>query len=144
VDFDNRHEFLPHIGFQIVEGVEEFVPDDDRPLIYKLRAYLDQARATNKPLFTMLLSATAHVPYKHPDGDAHVLQIEPELAALEAQRLEMKGVGADTDYLRYLRSIRHQDEVARLLYEELRNSGELDNTIFVVVGDHGQTFGEHL
>src|SRR5690606_6100401 len=66
------------------------------------------------------------------------------MATVEARRLDMKGVGADNDYLRYLRSVRHQDEVARLVYQELRGAGDLDNTIFVVVGDHGQTFGEHL
>lgn len=143
VDFDNRHEFLPHIGFQIVEGIEEFVPNDDRPLVGKLRTYLDRAQSEDKPLFAMLLSATAHVPYKHPEGDPHSLQVDSQMAALEARRLNMKGIGVDNDYLRYLRSVRHQDEVARLLYEELKASGHLENTIFVIVGDHGQTFGEH-
>src|SRR5690606_19539302 len=106
--------------------------------------YLGQARESNKPLFAMLLSASAHVPYKHPKGDTHALAVDPHMATVEARRLDMKGVGAVNDYLRYLRSVRHQDEVARLVYQELRSAGDLDNTIFVVVGDHGQTFGEHL
>ncbi|WP_445615754.1 LTA synthase family protein [Gilvimarinus sp. DZF01] len=144
VDFDNRHEFLPKTGFEVIEGTDEFVPDDDGPVVDRMIDYLGHAQSVDRPLFTMLLSATAHVPYKHPPDDAHAMEVDLGIAALEAERLGMSGSGAAEDYLRYLRSVRHQDDIARQLYERLEAEGLLENTIFVVMSDHGQTFGEHL
>lgn len=84
----------------------------------------------------------AHVPSKHPEEDLHALRVHPLNAAFDANRLDMNSAGADNDYLHYLRAIRHHDELARCSIKNYRSLG--DNTGFVIVGLHGQTFGEHL
>jgi arylsulfatase A-like enzyme len=44
---------------------------------------------------------------------------------------------------RYLNCMHYIDGYIRDLVQELRDRGLLDKTVFVVLGDHGETFGEH-
>lgn len=44
---------------------------------------------------------------------------------------------------RYRNSLRYVDERLSDIHEQLAQRGELENTIFVVVGDHGEAFHEH-
>ena len=44
---------------------------------------------------------------------------------------------------RYQQSITYTDKFLAALDVELGNLGITDNTIFCVIGDHGEAFGEH-
>lgn len=44
---------------------------------------------------------------------------------------------------RYLNSVRNQDFFLKSLFDQYRRLGLYDDTVFIVVGDHGQAFGEH-
>lgn len=144
--FDNREQFLPNIGFAQVEGVEgTFISDDDRVLKDKLLEHFSRAEQQHQPLFSVLLASSAHSPFKYPGFPEDNGLIDLQQAREEAIRLHIP----DNDklyselYPNYLRSIRHQDDVAGLLFDTLQQQGHLDDTIFVVLGDHGETFGEH-
>lgn len=52
-------------------------------------------------------------------------------------------VGSDEDVRNRLRMLSAIDEGVGELVEALEKSGELDNTIFVVLSDHGYFYGEH-
>jgi len=43
----------------------------------------------------------------------------------------------------YYGMITELDEYVGLIYDSLRNSGQLENTIFIYTSDHGETLGEH-
>jgi lipoteichoic acid synthase len=44
---------------------------------------------------------------------------------------------------RYLNCIRYQDIFLKNLFDQYKELGLYDNTIFVIYGDHGEGFGEH-
>ncbi|MBV9452574.1 MAG: sulfatase-like hydrolase/transferase [Rubrobacter sp.] len=44
---------------------------------------------------------------------------------------------------RYLNCIRYQDYFVKNLFDQYKKLGLYDNTIFVLYGDHGESFGEH-
>jgi arylsulfatase A-like enzyme len=44
---------------------------------------------------------------------------------------------------RYANSVRYEDFFLRALFEQYRALGLYENTLFVIVGDHGESFGEH-
>lgn len=56
---------------------------------------------------------------------------------------EPKDYVTDPDKNRYLNALRVGDEALAELVEGLRSRGILDETLLVVVGDHGEAFGEH-
>jgi arylsulfatase A-like enzyme len=44
---------------------------------------------------------------------------------------------------RYLNSVRNQDFFLKQLFDQYRRLGLYDDTVFILLGDHGQAFGEH-
>jgi arylsulfatase A-like enzyme len=73
-----------------------------------------------EPFFLTLLTVTPHHPY------------------------EVAGEPWDgANYSQYLRAVRHQDGFVGALYQGLAEAGALDDTVVVLVGDHGEAFGEH-
>jgi arylsulfatase A-like enzyme len=48
-----------------------------------------------------------------------------------------------TDRQRYLGEVRFLDDQLRLLYCRFAEAGLMENTIFLLVADHGEEFGEH-
>jgi arylsulfatase A-like enzyme len=77
-----------------------------------------------QPFFATLLSVTPHHPYQVP-GEAAA----PDDAAAFAA---------------YLRAVGYVDRFVGALHARLSERDLLDETLFIVVGDHGEAFGEHL
>lgn len=50
--------------------------------------------------------------------------------------------GNKTNYQKYLSLLRHQDTIIQQLVENLETHGYLQNTIIIIVGDHGDGFGQ--
>jgi arylsulfatase A-like enzyme len=44
---------------------------------------------------------------------------------------------------RYLNNVRYLDFIAKELIQQYRDLGLYENTVFVIVGDHGEAFGQH-
>lgn len=76
-----------------------------------------------KPYFLQILTSCTHHPYSTPDG--------------------YKGpFKEDSNLSKYKNAIHYTDSVLGELIDFLQNSGELDNTIIAITGDHGQAFGD--
>src|SRR5204863_607648 len=45
---------------------------------------------------------------------------------------------ADGDYQRYLHSLRYGDQAMQAVFEALARAGHADDTLFVLLGDHGE------
>ncbi len=51
---------------------------------------------------------------------------------------------SDNDVVnRYLNAVRNQDLFLKQLFDQYRQLGVYDDTVFIILGDHGQGFGEH-
>lgn len=78
--------------------------------------------SSEEPFLLTIMCSVTHDPYKVPEWFA-----EPAEEPLDA----------------YLQTIRYTDRFIAALDVELTNLGLEDKTIFCVVGDHGEAFGEH-
>ncbi|MFT7678709.1 MAG: membrane-anchored protein YejM (alkaline phosphatase superfamily) [Planctomycetota bacterium] len=111
--------------------------------------WLGERKATDseQPFFGFVLLDSPHQPYFNPGGpnqpalenDLSYLELcltateGPELVALQERMTNS-----------YKNSILHADQVAGDILDALEAAGELENTIVVVTGDHGEEFFENL
>jgi arylsulfatase A-like enzyme len=77
----------------------------------------------NDPIFAMLWSASTHYPY---------WSFTDEL-----------DYGVPFSFNRYLNALRNTDQAIGNLLDGLRQSGQLESTLVVIVGDHGEAFQQH-
>jgi arylsulfatase A-like enzyme len=94
---------------------------DDRCTIPPVTRWIDAA--PDDPFLLMIWTAMQHYPY-YP-GDAP------------------QDFTADPDLNRHLNAIHVGDQALGQLVDHLRRIGRLDDTLIIVVGDHGEAFGEH-
>lgn len=143
MQFDNEKRFLKQHGFDEVHDVwslqsvlgGEF-PGADTPdatpgmhlhlpdglLLPAATRWIDADRT--RPFFLALWTIQTHHPYF----------AEPSQIPFEPGDLEQN---------RYLNAIRVSDQLLGDLVNELGKRGLLDSTIIVVLGDHGEAFGQH-
>lgn len=132
--FEDRANFLKNVGFDHHVTQEDFAGEpweryeylglDDRALIKPTIQWMKHQRKNNTPYFASLLTVITHHPYASP-GNA-----VPISNTREANKS-------------YKEAVRYTDQVVKELFEKMRTEGLLENTIFVITGDHGEAFGEH-
>jgi arylsulfatase A-like enzyme len=104
-------------------------------------------RRDNRPFFAFLNYYDAHRPYisVEPYRSRFVRdssgRFHPHLTHLDFKDASKDEIHWMQD--NYDATIAYQDEQVRLLLEELRRRGLLDNTLVIVTADHGEQFGEH-
>jgi arylsulfatase A-like enzyme len=79
----------------------------------------------NEPFVAKYLTGTGHHDYLPP------------------ARYGIERFSEDDKLNRYLNCIRYQDIFLRNLFDQYKELGLYENTIFVIYGDHGEGFGEH-
>ena len=132
-DYDDRPDLVAHLGY------DDFFPVDDLPkegfaqanyfgweddiMLEPSRDWLQQK--TGQPFLASYLTVTSHHDYNVPAGFAtQTLSDDPELNS-------------------YLNTIRYQDRFVKRLIQQYKRLGLYDNTVFVIMADHGEGFGEH-
>ena len=126
--FEGRPGLVYNLGFQ-----EFWARDDlDDPNAYvgylgcdefsMLKPISDWIESEEQPFFIALMCSVTHDPYEVP---------------------EWFGVADREPVERYRQSIFYTDKFLAALDVELTRLGLADETIFCVVGDHGEAFGEH-
>jgi len=120
--FDNQGEFLDRRGFESVFCTNEGF-GDDRRLGPELGRFIDE-QAPGTPFFATLWSVRAHHPYELPDGVPLPF-------------------GRRTQIDKYDNAIAATDAATRDVMQVLEARGLADRTVIVIVGDHGEVFGEH-
>lgn len=131
--FENRRGLVTNLGFA------EFFPGDDMNKDgFQLANYFGYEdnillqpsdhwiRRQTTPFFAFYLTGTTHHPYWVPDryGYHAFVKDDPELN-------------------RYLNAVHYLDRFTRNLFEQYRQAGLYENTVFVIVGDHGEGLGQH-
>jgi hypothetical protein len=84
-----------------------------------------RVQQAKEPFLGIYLSFTAHLPYFDYGKDYRI--VEPDERTIS----------------RYYNNLNLLDHMLKRVYENLKQEGLLERTIFVIVGDHGQAFGQH-
>jgi arylsulfatase A-like enzyme len=126
--FEERTRLVDKLGFEHFEGWEDiqgesvgYLASDDLSLVDPAARWLDSIAGGGAPFFLTVLTSAAHHPYRLPAS------IDPR--------------GADSDEQRFARIVETEDELLGRLLALLDARGLRDDTIVVVLGDHGEGFG---
>ena len=136
LSFENKDQILNNLGFDESYGDTAYNKTgfhranyfgyEDRIVIEPSMAWVDAVTASGKPFFLSYLTLTAHHDYQTPPTfekqtfDAH----EPE-------------------FNDYLNALRYTDAFLQDLFDAFEERGLIDSTVFILLGDHGEAFGEH-
>jgi len=106
----------------------EFGHVDDLLMVDPLLEFVSNAVSYNDSFFATLLTTAAHSPYMYPALRRHVSDLYEKASSM---------------YDRYLNMLRIGDEVVQQVFEGLTRINANKRTLFIVVGDHGEAFGEN-
>lgn len=128
LNFENTSGLLDAVGFEYVIDSAE-LSKHGKVTESSSFGYFDDALSNypyskvkqNAPFVLTLMTNAAHHPYDYPG------KVKSEV----------------TDYQAYLKSEEVADKAMARVFDKFRQSNLLDDTLVVIVGDHGESFGEH-
>ncbi|MEW6635217.1 MAG: LTA synthase family protein [Actinomycetota bacterium] len=133
--FENRRQQVENMGFEDFTALEQmdkegfqranYLGYEDDIMLEPSREWLEENG--DRPLFVMYDTITPHHEYLAPD-----------------RRYGRKRFAEDDVLNRYLNGVRYVDFFVKNIIEQYRDMGLYEDTIFVVLGDHGEAFGEHV
>jgi len=130
--FENRAALINNIGFNEYLPMETLPKDGFEMVNYF--GYEDEIMLTPSkewikkninPFFALYFTGTTHHGYQPPS------------------HFPIKQYSTNLDFNSYLNSIRYIDGFIEKLFNQYKSENLYENTIFVIVADHGQGFGEH-
>jgi lipoteichoic acid synthase len=130
-EFERRRGLVANFGFETFMGKESLPRgfDESSYFGYEDDSMLEPALAwvdrQTRPFFLTVLTLTAHHDYRLPKSFP-----KRELAAEESLN-------------RYLNALAYTDRFVEKLFAGFEQRSLLAETLFVIVGDHGEAFGEH-
>jgi len=135
--FQNDVAVVDALGFEVVRTERDLAPPGTERVTYfgvadelMVKPILDWTAAqaeAKRPFFTAIMTNVGHHDFRTPPG---------------WQKMPFDGVH-DPALASYYNCLRYIDGVLASLMDGYRRLGVLDETIFVIVGDHGQMFNEH-
>ena len=112
---------LPDAGF----ALKAYFGHEDRVMLGPALSWIDRQTAAGRPFMLGMLTLTSHHPYDTPpDWPLQTFSSNPELN-------------------QYLNALHYQDAFLADLWRGIERRGLAGNTALVVLGDHGEAFGEH-
>ena len=135
--FESRTELIHRFGFQFFRARSSLVASPNAALFAEvnyfgledramLRPSVDWAKKQDKPFFAAHLTLATHHDYGTLPGWKY-----PAIPGVYGRELK------------YLNNVRYVDDFVNRLVTAYADAGLADNTVFVVIGDHGEAFGEH-
>jgi len=138
--FANQDNFLKNRGFDILWDCENSGhPRDfswgveDRYMIDMILRWIDSDPA--KPFFIFSWTQGTHNPYLEPAGEKEIVFLSQ--SSFRPPNADIAG----WKITRYLNAIHEADRQIGRLFDALRDRKLADDTIVLVVGDHGEVFG---
>ncbi|QIN82359.1 sulfatase-like hydrolase/transferase [Rubrobacter tropicus] len=132
--FERRPQLVDNFGYGHFQAIEDmsktgyqrvnYFGFEDEIMLKPSRAWLEE-NADDGPFMTTYLTVTPHHNYVVP------------------QRYGTKKYSSDPELNRYLNTVRYQDFFLEKLFDQYKDLGLYEDTIFVILGDHGEGFGEH-
>jgi Sulfatase len=131
--YDRRRDLVRNLGYTDFYPVDvldksgfakaNYFGWEDDILLPPSRSWLTRHR--DEPFLAGYLTVTSHHDYKVP-------------ATIAEEHLS-----DDPEFNRYLNTVHYGDRFVRRLIQQYKDLGLYDNTVFVVMADHGEGFGEH-
>lgn len=133
LQFENNDQMIRNIGFDhivsaenlSVEGFEKvnYFGLEDKAILTPSEEWL--SARDDIPFFVLYQTITSHHSYKTPT------------------RFTSKRYSDDPLLNDYLNTVRYVDEFTSDLFDQFKRLGLYENSLFVIVADHGEGFGEH-
>ncbi|MEL6616240.1 MAG: LTA synthase family protein, partial [Bacteroidota bacterium] len=132
--YERKDRILENLGFDYMAGADEIDPEYDLQYDPRVLGVDDQAvveptlewvASGDEPFLLSLLTLSGHYPY---------------VIAPEAPTWGLSDAELEADYLD---AVAYTDRTLGALVDGLDALGVLDSTIIIIVGDHGQAFGEY-
>jgi len=134
-NFEKREQLVSNMGYEVYKGLDDMPQEgfettnyfgkEEHIMIRPSMQWVDSVKDNGPFLLTYLTLCTHHnyvTPQSHP----------------------YRNYPVDNDDLRnYMNAVRYTDDFLRDLFAEFKKRDLIDNTLFVIVGDHGEAFGEH-
>ena len=131
-EFEGRRGLVANFGFRAFIGKESlpsaafeessYFGYEDESMLLPALQWVDRQTG---PFFLTLLTLTAHHDYRLPT------------------RLPKRNYAPTEPLNRYLNALAYTDRFLERLFRGLEERSLMANTLFVIVGDHGEAFGEH-
>jgi len=132
--FERRPQLVENFGYDHFRAIEDmdktgyqrvnYFGYEDEVMLDPSREWLEE-NGDDGPFMTTYLTVTPHHQYVVPD------------------RYGTKKYSSDPELDRYLNTVRYQDFFLEKLFDQYKDLGLYEDTIFVILGDHGEGFGEH-
>ena len=132
--FERRPQLVENFGYDHFRAIEDmdktgyqrvnYFGYEDEIMLDSSREWLEE-NGDDGPFMTTYLTVTPHHQYVVPD------------------RYGTKKYSSDPELNRYLNTVRYQDFFLEKLFDQYKDLGLYEDTIFVILGDHGEGFGEH-
>lgn len=133
-EFEDRPQLVENLGYDDFYGLEDmdregfqragYLGYEDDIMLDPSKEWLKE-NAKKGPFLATYLTITAHHEYLAPT------------------RYGRKDFAEDDVYNRFLNSVRYEDFFVKNVIDQYKAMGLYEDTIFVIVGDHGEAFGEH-
>jgi arylsulfatase A-like enzyme len=138
-NFENFGDLVSNFGYDELYSFESIDEQDrermsgmtlsglsgDEVVLEPSEEWLTEQQEAGNPFLATYLTAATHYPYTVPDG------------------YEQERFAEDEELNRYLNAIRLQDVFLESLFDQYKDLGLYEDTVFVILGDHGEAFGEH-
>lgn len=131
--YENRKELIEQFEFESFYSAESFIGSDalrvnllgyeDKVMLEPAGKWIEENK--DHPFLLSFLTGTTHRSYSPPEN------------------FEKKQYAKSPLLNDYLNSVRYTDEFVKELFEVFKLAGVYENTLFVIVSDHGEAFREH-
>ncbi len=133
-NFEKRDRLAANLGYDVFKGLSDMPQDgfettsyfgkEEKMMLGPSLEWVDSQKGT--PFFLTYLTLSTHHRYGVP----------------RSFPVEDYG-GPDATRNAYLNAVRYTDDFIRQVMENFEKRGLIDKTLFIIVGDHGEAFGEH-
>lgn len=133
-NYENRSQLVANLGYEVFKGLSDmpgegfsvanYFGKEDRMMFQPCLDWIDSVRRV--PFLLTVLTLSTHHDYNVPPSFAkrdHGLR--------------------DPMHEKYLNAVRYTDDFIRDFFHAVESRGLLENTLFIVLGDHGEAFEEH-
>jgi uncharacterized protein len=143
-------EFRSTAWTRISECVEDSYPsarrsERDALLAARFEAWRRERKGTpdaGRPWFAFVILDSPHQTYDFPAESAPFRPYAEDLDYLAMARSQEPAL-VESVKNRYQNAVHYADHVAGGILDALRSEGELERTLVIVTGDHGEEFAEH-
>lgn len=115
--------------------------ENDRDNVTGLLSFIDK-RDTSKPFFTFMFFESPHARYYFPSESVIAKPYRDDLNYASLSKVQLRNDIVPIKN-RYINSVHHLDMQYGRIFDYLKTHQLLDNTIVVLIGDHGEEFMEH-